>query len=73
VVYTIHLIMIPQWSYDDLAKIKKIRIKESADMRGQGTLTEGEGSTVDFLVLTSFDQLLLKLKTLFTFLQNEPP
>ncbi len=27
--------------------------------------------TVDLLVLTSLDQLLLKLKTLFTFIQNE--
>ncbi len=34
----------------------------------QGTLTEGE-----LLVLISLNQLLLKLKTLFTFLQNEPP
>ncbi len=37
-------------------------------------LTEGEGrlSAVDLLELTSLDQLLLKLKTLFTFLQKKP-
>jgi len=40
----------------------------------QGTLTERERlSTVDLLVLTSLDQLLLTLKLIFTFLQNELP
>ncbi len=33
----------------------------------------GRLSTVDLLALTSLDQLLLKLKTFFTFLQNELP
>ena len=33
----------------------------------------GRLSTVDLLVLTSLDQLLLKLKTLFTFLLNKLP
>jgi hypothetical protein len=37
-------------------------------MPEQGTLTEGEGlSTVDLLVLTSSDQLLWILPTLFSF------
>ncbi len=34
---------------------------------------KGKPSTVDLHVLTSFDQLLLILQTLFTFLQNMPP
>jgi hypothetical protein len=40
----------------------------------QGSLTKGEGlSTLDLLVLTCLDQLLLMLKILFTFLQNKLP
>ncbi len=42
----------------------------------QGTLTEGEGklSTADLLVLTSLEQLLLMLKTVFTlFYQKSYP
>jgi hypothetical protein len=38
----------------------------------QGTLTESEGiSTVDFLVLSSSDQLILRLKILFTFVTKQ--
>ncbi len=36
-------------------------------------LLKGKFSTVDLLVLTSSDQLLLRLKTLFTFIQNNYP
>jgi len=39
----------------------------------QGTLAEGQGSTVDLLALTGLDQLVLILKRLFIFLQNELP
>ena len=39
---------------------------------GNPLLKEGL-STVDLLVITSLDQLLLKLKKLFSFLQNKLP
>ncbi len=44
------------------------------DDNAEGRLNKGEVSvTVDLLVLTSLDQLLLKLKTLFTLLLNKLP
>ncbi len=50
------------------------REREKESGSNQGTLTKGESlSTVDLLVLISFYQLLLKLKALFTLLQNELP
>jgi hypothetical protein len=39
---------------------------------GQGSLTEGGRlSTVDFLVLTSLDQLIFKLKIIFSFFAKQ--
>jgi hypothetical protein len=39
----------------------------------QGNLTEGELSTVGLLGLTSLNQLVFKVQTLFTLLQNKLP
>ncbi len=40
---------------------------------GREPLLKGKASIVDLLVLTSLDQLLLILQTLFTFTQNKVP
>jgi hypothetical protein len=55
-----------------LGAIETLLLKMLPHCRHEGTLTErGRLSTVDLIVPTSLDQLLLMMQTLFTFLQKQ--